>query len=198
MIRNEHLGTLSIMRLTSGDGENTMRLELKDGASGAPVVRVELDLEGLMMALTGRSDVPCTFGVETRQVGRVRETKEERVPCTGLPDWTAAGAAAVGRERLAPFEVDGWKGHLDDLFSSKRQDQGFARVTFVRFVDIWYNMYMEKHIEQRLERLSETGLAALLNFSDAELSGLFVADGERVREQAQRRLDDVNREERRG
>lgn len=128
-------GSLSIGRVRSNVDDGYVSLTLHDESSGTEFVTVRISPESFAEALLGLSFVECQFDLRAERVGKIYEHKEEIVSFDG-------GYAAPGLPRenaaapvLAPFEVDGWKGRVDDLFNSHRRTKDGYRVTFTRYID---------------------------------------------------------------
>lgn len=123
-------GTLSISRYNQ---DRRMRITLRDDNSHTRVVEIEILPEELMLALTALAERPCAFEVNASKVGMKREHKTvlvNRVP-TGTP-WEQRDATA--RLLLAPHEVDGWVGSVDDMFNGHCTVGDCQWVTFHRCV----------------------------------------------------------------
>lgn len=112
------------------------RLSVTDQSSR--VTFCELTMTGAQFAdiLTAMTttDVDCDADA-LHLVGTTREHKSERVPFGFASSRNRAKAKAA----LAPFEVDGWIGRVDDLFNGHRrcgtQDNPMQTVAFERWVD---------------------------------------------------------------
>lgn len=67
------------------------------------------------------------------KVGKELELKEELVL---KPDYVHSSKERLtkGKEILEPYEVDGWKGDIDDLWDSHRWEGDYVRVNFRRYV----------------------------------------------------------------
>lgn len=139
-MKTEHFkvrGTLTISRPRGGDGPDYAEIKVYDESSSTGFVTVRVALEQFAEALFGLSNVECEFDLRAARVGKIREHKTEIVPLDGK-GYYAYGSAErkqVAAAALAPFEVDGWKGHVDDLFNQHRHTPNGYRVTFVRYVD---------------------------------------------------------------
>ena len=126
-------GKISIVRSSSGR-ESWIEIEVGDAVSGCRLVDVKMELETFAEALFGRGYCECQLEYfDQCPVGQRREVKTEVVDASGL-DWRKDTNEA---ERvLAPFEVDGWKGTVDDLYNHHRGPVNARRVGFVRFVGV--------------------------------------------------------------
>lgn len=138
-------GLLGISRLQPSDMDRPIHLSLRDELSGSHFLEIELSLEDLALALTGRADTPCNFTFYSmEQVGKVREGKDIVIPFTSTNSEYGDTREARQREKeeaLAPYEVDGWIGSISDIGNHHRLEtvQGVAiphfRVSFHRYVD---------------------------------------------------------------
>lgn len=121
-------------KITIGrSSEDAVRIEVEDDRSGTRVLVATLGLEDFARLLTGRSFIHCDLTVSASLVGKVRQTKQVQVAFERPygPDDEEAAAAAI-----LPFEVDGWKGRVEDLFNHHRRlMDGVYSVSFVRWVD---------------------------------------------------------------
>jgi hypothetical protein len=129
-------GTITISR-PQGRDVSWIEITLHDELSGVEFATVYIDPANFAEALTGLGHVPCKFDLRPSLVGKKAEHKEEIVPFEGggyvKPGLPRENAAAP---YLAPFEIDGWKGRVDDLFNHHRHTPNGYRVTFVRYVDV--------------------------------------------------------------
>lgn len=128
-------GGLTISRPQGSHGPPYIELSINDDLSGSQFVTVRVSLAEFAEALTGPGHVECEFDFRPDLVGLRRETKDEWIAGDPLP-YAREGLPRenLAAPRLAPFEVDGWKGRVDDLFNHYRRNREGARVTFVRYV----------------------------------------------------------------
>lgn len=132
-------GRISISRTLSSSKGSFITLEIKDETSRCRIIQAEIDMEVFGPLVTGASAQPCEVEVYLGcPLGQVRETKTEYI---ARPECNYEDKKKVGRTVLAPYEVDGWKGYVDDLFNNhKRQGPasahaGLQAVSFHRFVE---------------------------------------------------------------
>jgi hypothetical protein len=123
---------LSINRISGGDGERPMRIEITDDISGTIILRADFSLENFMRALTGQSAMEGVGKVFLAgPIGCTTETKREALP-------RPKGNRDDGKEAkclLKPFEVDGWVGSPNDLYNHHRwAADGKVSVMFRRYV----------------------------------------------------------------
>ena len=130
-------GRMTISRIQSNRNEELpIRIRVVDEGSMTAFLDVHLSLEALSLALTGQSDIECEFELRPKLVGKQREHKTELVPFPRDQHYVEKSErAAVASRVFAPFEVDGWKGSVDDLFNHHRQEGDCMRVLFTRYVD---------------------------------------------------------------
>lgn len=103
--------------------------------SGSQFVEARIFLKEFAELITGLSRVDCEVDFRPDLVGKKREHKEEVVPFKGFHIQSEAKGKQAAAKALKPFEVDGWKGHVEDLFNGHRGGQGRYRVRFVRHVE---------------------------------------------------------------
>ena len=122
---------------THDSAKQWIEIRLEDATSSVTFLEVRVELAPFAEALVGHAHQPCSFAVRhIEQVGKVRETKEERVPCTWQAHTSPEHHLAQQRAALAPFEVEGWRGNPDDLGNRHRgsAEHGYF-VRFTRFVE---------------------------------------------------------------
>jgi hypothetical protein len=128
---------LTISRPQYGDGRKMIVIRLDDVLSSCGIVDIYIKPEDFAECLTGLSMVPCTTEVDLdRPIGKKREHKREIV---SRPEFDRKNLKAAA-QLLAPYEIDGWKGDLSDLFNSHRwvlaeDGQWGVSVQFVRHVE---------------------------------------------------------------
>lgn len=129
-------GSISITRPSYGDEREFIEIALTDKLSGSEFCSVRILLDDFARALTGLGHVACRFDFHPAVVGMKYEHKTERVKRP--TDYVERGAdrERVAREAFAPFEVDGWRGRVDDLFNSHRHAGDGSMVTFTRHVPV--------------------------------------------------------------
>lgn len=118
----------------SGGGGDYIEIRVEDATSGTPFLALQVSLEAFANAITGRASQDCTLELRgLDNLGKRREVKHERVPYTRV---YGAYAQLAKAKALAPFEVDGWRGHASDLGNHhKGSDATGYTVSFTRFVD---------------------------------------------------------------
>jgi hypothetical protein len=129
---------VSIERDIGYEDGRSIRIIVTDETSGVRVCEIGFTPEEFGLAVTGRY-VPggptLRLFDNHRLVGAKREVKEERV--YGRAPW-GAGDEDIAK-MLAPFEVEGWTGVVDDLRNGHRagmdHDRWYHSVRFVRYVD---------------------------------------------------------------
>jgi hypothetical protein len=129
-------GTITIGRSHGGSEqsqEQPIHIEIRDEASGTRFIEVQMSLEAFASALFGLSSQDCSFELRTENVGKIREMKYELIPA---PDITCfSDRERQAKQILEPFEIDGWKGRVDDLLNHHCREGGNQRVLFVRYVN---------------------------------------------------------------
>lgn len=130
-------GRVNIARPRGSGEPEYVQIEVNDELSGANFISIRIPIKEFTEALFGLAQRPCEFDLRPDLVGLKHEWKEEFVP---FEDWTFyrdyGDRNEVAAEVFAPFEVDGWKGRVDDLFNHHRRGKGGARVVFVRYVPV--------------------------------------------------------------
>ncbi len=121
-------GNITISR-TSHD---RILIEVAEGRSRCRAILVSIGCEEFGRAVTGMGFVPCLIEHfnDSNRIGMQREHKSVGIV---PPPYTATEGEC--KDRLAPFEVDGWEGSIADL-KNRRNDvkDGTRRVLFVRWV----------------------------------------------------------------
>lgn len=128
-------GSVSTNRPRGSGNPEYAQIDVNDELSGTRVLTVRIPLKDFAEALFGLAHVECEFDLNPDLVGKKCEHKQEMVPIEdGLR--YADRSSPLAAKALAPFEVDGWKGRVDDLFNPHRRGGNSARVTFVRYVEV--------------------------------------------------------------
>jgi len=117
------------------DHPEVITIRFRDEASGTEFLEVDVPIASFARALTGLGHQDCEFELRPKNVGKRHEHKEEIVPVTQsyIPH---DKRKQIGASILKPFEVDGWKGQVDDLFNHHRHTPKGQRVVFHRYVDV--------------------------------------------------------------
>lgn len=125
-------GNLSITRPHYSDGTKLIHINLTDESSGCQVVEIRLSPEQFAEVLVGSSQRGCEFDFnDSGVIGKIREYKEEIVP---RPKKYKDKEEVA--EILKPFEIDGWKGHKEDVTNSHLWvGTGNVMVGFHRYVE---------------------------------------------------------------
>lgn len=152
--------------------------------SGIQFLELHLTPEQFGRCLAGNQDVPCEFSLRwTDSIGKKRERKTElvEVPKGDYDDRERRAAAAI-----APFEVDGWSGSVQDAcnrhhIEETRDKSEVYRVSFSRLVDYTPPEPMEAvekvlraYLEGRRDAAIEDNVAAIMSFMDVQAE--FFAD----------------------
>jgi hypothetical protein len=112
------------------DGKEIL-LSVTDRASRARILEAYFGLADFMEILTGRIGNSAGDFYEDTPVGYNREHKEETVPRPKLFTPNRYEEKII----LSPYEIDGWKGRVEDLYNSRRWvDTDRVSVVFSRFV----------------------------------------------------------------
>lgn len=123
-------GKLSISRRTSSQRDPFFVLTIEDAVSGEEI-EVKIEAAQLAHALGGAAAQSCDITIHhLARIGKKHEHKTEIVSCA----WNATEEQKAAA--LAPFEVDGWMGNVDDIGNHHRQTGGGYSVTFHRWVDV--------------------------------------------------------------
>lgn len=126
-------GAITISR-PRGANTEYIEISLYDDSSGTEYASVRVDPANFAEALVGLGRVECEFTLRPDLVGKIHENKEEVVRYTG--GWIDYNdREKVARKAFKEYEIDGWKGRVDDLFNQHRRTASGYRVTFVRYVD---------------------------------------------------------------
>lgn len=136
MIEHKNMkGSITISRPRGSHGPEMVYVELTDELSGTRVVTAKIPVEQFADVLFGMAYTPCVFDFYPELVGLKYEHKEEFVPFDN-PGYFQPGEERekVAAKVFTPFEMDGWKGRVDDLFNPHRRGKNGSRVTFVRYI----------------------------------------------------------------
>lgn len=126
-------GSVTISRVSSTHGSPYIQISVRDEASRHQFIELTLSMEAFAMAVTGMGAQPLTFDLRgVDYVGKRREVKEELVPRP--PSIENAYRNEVAATTLAPFEVDGWVGRVDDLWDHHKAVGNKQRVVFTRYI----------------------------------------------------------------
>lgn len=128
-------GSITISRPQRSDDARYIQIEFNDESSGVNFLTAQVGLEAFAETLTGLARSPCEFELRPALVGKVHEHKEIIVPRDGYSYAVGAEREQIAKEVLGPFEIDGWKGRVDDLFNHHRKTKDGYRVVFVRYVE---------------------------------------------------------------
>jgi hypothetical protein len=119
---------LTISRVSHTRGDDEVRIQVYDEASGCVALIVTVPLAEFASAVTGLAHQPCTAEWLPAPIGKVREHKTVDIRVGQSTRDERSGL-------LAPYEVDGWKGNASDLVNHHRIRNGVASVGFVRYVE---------------------------------------------------------------
>lgn len=127
---SNNLGFRVTLSRTYGSDETApMRLCIEDRASHCRVLETDFSLEQFAELLTSRH-IDTTGLLYSGPIGCTPENKTEKVL---RPNLTRNEAKA--EKVLAPFEVDGWRAHTDDLWNHHRSiGEGMQIVNFTRYI----------------------------------------------------------------
>ena len=127
-----------------------IRIAVADESSGVQIIEVHLSLEKFAEALTGRGDCDCEAEVfdTFAYLGSTYEHKREKVYVGEevYRNFTDEEATAL----LAPLDVDGWRGRLEDLnnhHNSGKDEQG-----------AYYEVHFGRHVDAEGKPISQGGL----------------------------------------
>lgn len=129
-------GNIVITRHSGGrtdDDSRCITIAVQDKNSGIQFIEIELTPLEFARAIFGHYTT-CQFNLRGLDlVGCAYENKTENVPYTrGVH---AKPNRAAMQKALEPFEVDGWRGDMDDLENHHRHvSAGVQRVTFRRYL----------------------------------------------------------------
>jgi hypothetical protein len=121
---------LSVSRFQSNTRDNGVHIRVIDAKSHTCVLELEISVEEFGHAVLGLSERECEATWKIENLGLVYEHKTEFVPIK----------KNVSKEKaLAKFEVDGWKGRIDDYGNyhkhAKRNGVEGFDVVFTRYVE---------------------------------------------------------------
>lgn len=124
-------------------GDHWVEVSLICESSGCKFARIEMSMEDFTLAAVGSREVVGKAELRLgAPIGKIREYKTELVPRLKRPFLNKDLAVSKeAKKALAPFEVDGWTGRIDDLANSynwttDEHGREMARVSFDRFVEV--------------------------------------------------------------
>ena len=133
--------SISISRIQERGVPDCIHVRVEDETSGCTFLDLELSLADFALAITGLSGMRCKGRIwMDAPIGKQRQVKEEWVerPAEYVK---SKDEQAVAAKAFAPYEIDGWKGRVSDLFNHHRRSkinkhgEGGYKVVFTRFVD---------------------------------------------------------------
>lgn len=120
--------------------DNFFRLTITDESSRIQFVDLKMTPDEFARMISARvtTDLECDVrGLDG--VGKVRETKTERVPFRMVYSGTEEERIRAAQQALERFEVDGWKGRVSDMLNGHSTVRDCGRneqfVTFERLVE---------------------------------------------------------------
>jgi hypothetical protein len=130
--------TVSIGRQHRGDGRKIVSIHVEDQTAAVRFLDVEMTFEEFVVALmsgTGEGEA-VVRGLEN--VGKIHQSKIVEVP---FDMYASRGDMEAARIALAPHEVDGWVGTVDDLFNrhnlvNNDRENRRVRVRFFRWITL--------------------------------------------------------------
>lgn len=122
-------GKISIFRSHGGGHDDRIHISITEENSRVEFFDGFMSCEEFGKVVTGLSHQPIEFEFRPEKVGMIAENKFELVPKP--KDYRNKEEA---KELLKPFEVDGWKGHIDDMFNIHCRAGDKQRVRFFRHV----------------------------------------------------------------
>jgi len=128
-----------------GMGKDTvMRFEIEDSTSGTRIADISIDMEQFAFLVSGLHGIEADCELYSLEnVGKVYEHKVVNIDApTDMPRKVDDDVESI-EDLLSPYEVDGWKANVSDLFNHHKRDargegdlrQHFYKVGFGRFVD---------------------------------------------------------------
>ena len=131
-------GKLTIGRWQGNNCQHMITIQLEDDTSHAFMFDVELTPEDFAKAITGCGYMDCMYDIgHTELAGKTHDVKTEDITFKyegyDRKKWRTAFAEAA-----KPFEVDGWKVHLEDHNQHRivsHQDDGLTvKASFHRYI----------------------------------------------------------------
>lgn len=119
-------GRFSIVRTSLEE----FTIEVIDDSSRTHVAKITVSASDLMLALSGKAEMDCTYEINDTYAGQVSESKIEDVTFSHKQKYTFQ----LAKEALKPFEVDGWTGNVGDLNNMHRRTATGYSVIFHRFI----------------------------------------------------------------
>lgn len=143
---------LSISRTTSNKGDDCIEISVVDENSHREAVKLKLSMKTFAYAITGQSFLKCEMEFnDSGIIGKTREHKIEKVPLSKPYKYNDKEEA---KKAFAPFEVDGWRGSIDDYYNHhNRIGTTHVNVGFVRYVETEEKSHKKK--AEPCERLTK-------------------------------------------
>lgn len=124
---------LHLSRLSGGDETTPFRLTVTDDNARVQFLEVWLTIEQFADFLTNRTTEGGFILTRPDLVGTTGQNKTENVPFARVYDRDESKA----KKALKPFEVDGWRGDVSDMFNGHRSNKdGTQSVIFRRHVKL--------------------------------------------------------------
>lgn len=127
-MKNKHNGEISI-----GRSQNAVHIQIQDDTSRTLCIEIDISLADFGKVVTGGSS-KCIFVLRPDKVGWQHEHKTENVPFDHYKYESLERFEAAAKQALAPFEVDGWNGDLEDLSNMHCRSKTKPTTYCVRFV----------------------------------------------------------------
>ncbi len=130
----EYQGFISLGRVHGSGKDDEVWIEVADAGNRIEFLCLKISLADLASLITQEANVSCRFALRgIQEIGKQIEHKTEIVSYQSFGPRKDAKTAK--ETALKPFEVDGWRGHLDDLGNMHCQiDSNHYRVAFHRYV----------------------------------------------------------------
>ena len=133
-------GNIQITRPSYGTGKEAICIKMTDESSGIQFLELEIALSDFTKAVTGQGGVEVDFELRhVEKVGMVQQNKTEEVY---VPEGDYEMREARAKRALKQYEIDGWKGRVNDCLNMHRRIGPHATkkgsmysVTFTRHVD---------------------------------------------------------------
>lgn len=114
-----------------------IRLRLTDSVSGTTIADVDFSFEEFAKALMSSTGQGIASW-NTQNLGKKRQVKTESV---FVPKGEYKSRNERAKAAIAPFEVNGWRGYVNDATNHHRRESSTSEgdwqtVSFTRFVDV--------------------------------------------------------------
>lgn len=132
---------LGMSRANTGE-DSYMRMEIEDASSGIRFVELEIPMEAFAYLVSGLHGIDAKCELHNiENVGTQQEHKTEVITIPKDMPCKVDDNPELIEDLLSPYEVDGWKAYVSDLFNIHNRTRDIngdfrQKVSFHRFVKV--------------------------------------------------------------